>query len=314
MSVIAELLRSETIPGFSEISRPENTTFKAWVSNLGYKISLPIQKKSFVLDVYDYDELIKPFCFDINRMASASFESIEGVRQDAKFPKSFGWMIIRSYYSAYFSAHAILRLYGISCSQMDAFEVSQLMKVARLYNMDAGIVIDKGYYACRYDTQNNKITMQQLSNTHQDVWRVFYDLIEELSQKIAQSNFLKEDKENTIDFLYALRYRLSHRNRLASGNWLSQVRNEVNYTHSMGAWFPYTGSTDHYEAMYRRISTWKDDLDSVIFSDDHNDEIMFVETCAAVVAICKGLLSELYKANPKCFLSFGAQRCLNYCN
>ncbi|HGE6183332.1 TPA: hypothetical protein ACGG8I_001437 [Escherichia coli] len=314
MSVIAEVLRSNFIPGLSDISRPENITFKAWIANLRYKISSPIQKKNFILDVYDYNDLIKPFCYDVNRMASASFESIEGVRQETKFPKSFGWMIIRSYYSAYFSAHAILRLYGISCSQMDAFEVSRLMKAAKVYNMDNGIIIEKGYYACKYDKKNNKIQMQQLSNTHQDVWKVFYDLLSDLSQEIAKSDFLKEDRENTIEFLYNLRYRLSHRDRLNSGNWLSQVRNEVNYTHSMGAWFPYTGASYNYDIMYRKITTWRGNLDSIMFSDDHNDEVMFAETCAAIVAMCKGLLEELYNANPKCFLSYGAKKCLNYCN
>ncbi|WP_428813915.1 GrpB family protein [Vibrio makurazakiensis] len=38
---------------------------------------------------------------------------------------------------------------------------------------------------------------------------------------------------------------------------LSKVRNEVNYTHSMGAWFPYSSSQSEHEKMFRLTQLWK---------------------------------------------------------
>jgi hypothetical protein len=85
---VSEVLRAHMVRGYGDILAESDTTFKAWVTNSKFRISSPITKTSFVLDVYSNTEILKGFAYDINRMASSSFESIVGANKESKFPKT----------------------------------------------------------------------------------------------------------------------------------------------------------------------------------------------------------------------------------
>ncbi|TNZ65346.1 hypothetical protein CGK42_24295, partial [Vibrio parahaemolyticus] len=87
----------------------------------------------FKLKIYDLNDLYISFAFDINRMATSSFESIHGIEPNQNFPKSIGWLVVRLYYAAYYAAHAILRLFGISCSQFDQQESRVITEIAKVW-------------------------------------------------------------------------------------------------------------------------------------------------------------------------------------
>ena len=228
MISIAEILRAHTVPGFHNIHDIPQMTFRGWVDKRNYKISIPIASKSFSLDIYNHDVMLQPFAFDINRMATSAFESINGIVPENGLPKSLGWLIIRSYYAAYFAAHAILRIFGISCSQFDSNESRSITEVAKLYSLQGGKTISSGYYSCNYNFSNSTIQCDQLNNTHQDVWKTLHVLLDNLSTKVSTSDFLKKDRDNVIEFLFQLRLGLSNKNNLNNGAWLSKIRNDVN--------------------------------------------------------------------------------------
>lgn len=278
-----------------------------------YRISLPLQSKEFTLDVYSHEQLLLPYAYDINRMAASSFESMHGIAPDAGLPKSVGWLIIRSYYSAYFAMHALLRLFGVSCSQFDVNESKAITEVAHMYSLQNGNTAASGYYKCQYDIDSDQIYCKQLSNTHQDVWKAFYELIDDLATKVSSSDFRNKDREHVINYLFNLRKGLSFRNKLSGGNWLSKVRNEVNYTHSMGAWFPYSNSPDEHEKMFRLTQLWKQlPSEDIIQSHLNNcDQLLFVGTCVSIVSLCHSLLSDLLNINENIFLRYGAMRLSN---
>ncbi len=141
MSIIIEILRTQTLPGIIDIQNTPQLTFKGWIAGHSYKISSEIQSTKFSLDVFNHENLLLPYAYDINRMAASSFESISGILPDANLPKSVGWLMIRSYYSAYFSMHAILRLFGISCSQFDTNESNAITDVAKLFSLQNDITV-----------------------------------------------------------------------------------------------------------------------------------------------------------------------------
>lgn len=236
MSTIAEVLRAFTINGLTAIEELPSVTFRGWIAKKHYRFTSDLASKNFILDVYNHNEILIPFSYDINRMATAAFESANGITPENNLPKSIGWLFIRSYYSAYFAMQAILRLFGTSCSQFDLSETKAITDVAKIHSHDKGITAASGYYRCEYDFQNTKIECKQLSNTHQDVWKTFYELLDKLVNKIPASQFLKNDRDNTISYLMNLREGLSCRSTNIQGNWLSKIRNDINYTHSMGAW------------------------------------------------------------------------------
>ena len=308
--MIVDILRAQIVPGLISIEAKPHMTFKGWVANKNYKMSLPLHSKEFTLDVYSHELLLLPYAYDINRMAASAFESMHGIAPDTDLPKSVGWLIIRSYYSAYFAMHALLRLFGVSCTQFDANESRAITEVARMYSLQNGNTTASGYYKCHYNIDKAQIYCKQLSNTHQDVWKLFYDLIDGLATQVASSDFLKKDREFVIEYLFKLREGLSFRKTLSGGNWLSKVRNEVNYTHSMGAWFPYVNSTDEQEKMFRLTQLWKQAPSEEIIQSHLTkcDQLLFVSTCVSMVSLCHSLLSDLHNINGDIFLKHGALR------
>lgn len=313
MSIIVDILRAQILSGLTNVEVMPQMTYRGWIANKSYKMTHPLQSKEFVLDVYSHEQLLQPYAHDINRMAASSFESMHGISPDAGLPKSVGWLIIRSYYSAYFAMHAILRLFGVSCSQFDANESRAVTDIARIYSLQNGNIAASGYYKCQYDTQASKVYCKQLGNTHQDVWKSFYELIDELATKVASADFLKKDRDYVIEYLFKFREGLSFRRTLNNGSWLSKIRNEVNYTHSMGAWFPYSSSSNEHEKMFRLTQLWKQPPSGEIITSHltKSDQLLFVSTCVSIVSLCHALLSDLHNINGNIFLKYGAIRLAN---
>ncbi len=301
------------MPGLTGIEAIPQLTYRGWIAKKSYRMSLPFKSKEFILDVYSHDEILLPYAFDINRMAASAFESIHGITPDNGLPKSTGWLVIRSYYSSYFAMQAILRIFGISCSQFDSNEAKAVTDVANIYSLQNGYTASTGYYVCTYDVLTSKAHCKHLNNTHQDVWKIFYELLEKLATKVSTSDFLKKDRDAVIQYLFKLREGLSHRNTLTSGSWLSKVRNEVNYTHSMGAWYPYQNSVNEHDKMFRITRSWnrvptQDTIHSELSSCD---QLLFVSTCVSIVSLCHALLSDIFKLNKDVYLKNGAMRLAN---
>mgnify|MGYP001454459478 CR=1 FL=1 len=316
MSILVDILRAHIVPGLTNVEVIPQMTYRGWIAKKSYKMTTPLQSKDFVLDVYSHEQLLVPYAYDINRMAASSFESMHGISPETGLPKSVGWLIIRSYYSAYYAMHAILRLFGVSCSQFDANESRAVTDTARMFSLQNGNTAASGYYKCKYDVHTSKVYCKQLSNTHQDVWKSFYELIDELATKVSSSDFRKKDRDYVIEYLFQLREGLSFRKTLNSGNWLSKVRNEVNYTHSMGAWFPYSNAPDEHEKMFRLTQMWKQPPSEEIIKSHLTqcDQLLFVSTCVSIVSLCHALLSDLHSINKNVFLKYGAIRLANQLN
>lgn len=313
MQIINEILRAHFLPGIIGIQKIPQLTFRGWIAKESFKITSQINNKNFVLNVYSHEELLLPYAYDINRMAASSFESIHGIAPDERLPKSVGWLIIRAYYSAYFSVHAILRLFGISCSQLDSNETRAITDVASIYSLQNGITVSNGYYKCLYNHRDSTITCNKLNNTHQDVWRIFYDFINEMATKVAHSDFRKIDRDLVIQYLFKLREGLSYKNTLNGGNWLSKIRNEVNYSHSMGAWYPYKKSLTDHEEMFRLVKQWKSNPteDLIVKNINKSDHLLYISTCVSIVSLCHSLLADLKNLNSEIFLKHAPIRLIN---
>ncbi|UDM07087.1 hypothetical protein LG409_17255 [Halomonas sp. NyZ770] len=313
MQIINEVLRAHVLPGIIGIHKTPQLTFRGWIAKERFKITSQINSKDFILNVYSHDELLLPYAYDINRMAASSFESIHGISPDESLPRSVGWLIIRAYYSAYFSAHAILRLFGISCSQLDSNETRAITDVAQLYSLKNDITISNGYYKCIYNHSNSTITCTKLNNTHQDVWKLFYDFLNDMATKIATSDFRQADRDLVLRYLFKLREGLSHKNTLNGGNWLSKIRNEVNYSHSMGAWYPYQKKLTDHEEMFRLVKQWKSPPTEHLIEKhiDKSDHLLYIGTCVSIISLCRSLLADLKNINSDIFLKHAPIRLIN---
>ncbi len=269
-------------------------TFKGWLSKGDFKFTGYESQKSFEIEYFREDLIKQVLVFEASKMSTSAFESINGIRKEVKFPKTIGWLIIRSYYSAYYSVHAIMRCLGHVFSQLDNKEALKLKEILGLYFPEEEKNISTGFYSITMGKDTSKMNFRMLSNSHKDVWSIFYDELNRLSESVSESIIIpKEKRTNIINILFRLRQLLSNQGHEHNGAWLSKVRNSVNYRHSYGAWFPYVNSkSDLSDSLYNNLEKWKCPFSESLLStsEDKDDLNNFIEAVVLINSLCKGLI------------------------
>lgn len=95
-----------------------------WVLNGNYTFSDKPTKKKF--EIFPCDKVAAAFAGDISRLSCAAFESACSVSIPSHSNNATGWIAITSYYSAYFAANALMRVFGFACSNLSIEHTSVL--------------------------------------------------------------------------------------------------------------------------------------------------------------------------------------------
>jgi hypothetical protein len=280
--------------GLYDQTATDERTFKGWLSEGDFKFTDYQNQKSFEIEYFRENLIKHAIVFETSKLSTSAFESINGIRKEVKFPKTIGWLIIRSYYSAYYSVHAIMRCLGHVFSQLDSKEALKLKEILALYFPEEEKNISTGFYSITLSKDSSKMNFRMLSNSHKDVWSIFYEELDRLSESVSESKIIpKEKRTNIINILFRLRQLLSNQGSVHNGAWLSQVRNNVNYRHSYGAWFPYVNSkSDSSDSLFNNLEKWKNPFTELLLStsEDKDDLNNFIEAVVLINSLCKGLI------------------------
>ena len=175
-----------------------------------------------------------------------SFESYILAHQAATGPvkKGEAWNNIKLYYSAYFAANSIIRILGISCTYISGDVLSALRRAASAVTQPGGIPLKINQAVYRVDAFNssNLTEFSDLKGTaHEAFWRCFASVITEADTKIdlafGPARFANE-RAKLISIKNLLKPPQFSQNS-SRGDWLSEIRNNINYRHEYGLWFPY---------------------------------------------------------------------------
>ncbi|MCH8544854.1 MAG: hypothetical protein LAT61_14930 [Alcanivorax sp.] len=242
-----------------EVSSKNETDLKAWVANGQYLMDQALvpnpqgRASEFKLRFQDADKLNIALANDCNRFSQAAIESMWCIGKVEKLPRSTAWATVQMYYSAFFAVHALLRIFGRACTQLDSSHVEAVYQVASATNMDgSSSCIENGFYISVID--NNGIEYKKLKDSHADTWLSFSNLLTWIINNIESTTGLGKHKSDAIDLVSKLKQAMSQ-SGAAKGNWPSQVRNRVNYQHSHGVWYPYKNALHDHEAILRN-SEW----------------------------------------------------------
>lgn len=148
-SIAAEVMRQFWVPGLNDVQKPQLSDFSSWLNSQKYQVYAPIANDRFVLHFTTPEQLLAAIASDCNRLAIATFESIASVHRNPLLPKSTGWQVIQTYYSAFFAAHTILRILGVSCTQVDTSSAKLVFKIADGFGQSGGVAsIEQGLSSC----------------------------------------------------------------------------------------------------------------------------------------------------------------------
>ena len=215
-------------------------SIKLWLSDGNYYIENTPPKLS--LFCQSVDEVKKALSLDAFRFASHSAQTVHELEKSSAYNKLTSWRMIQTYYAAYFAAHSILRFFGRSFSHLEGGHVGFLKNRC---NSEAGYMptLTSSYYLISLDSKNCTVLFEKNSESHKDLWKCFGILLQEISND-SLTLIASEERKQSISKNFADMFEaLSDRGKYPAGNWLSHIRNEVNYKSAHGVWFPFQKST-----------------------------------------------------------------------
>jgi hypothetical protein len=291
VSAISNVLVQQSHLDIFSCERSTDIDLKGWIANQNYFIDSDLANNHFSVRASDRNYLKAALGNDCNRMASATIESISGICLDNGSNKSGAWGVIRAYYAAFFAAHSIMRMYGISCSQLDQAHVDKLFESANAVDKAGSVTrLAKGFYAIKVDRSFSNVTFQKYKDSHKDTWGQFLDLIEQLITDSANVTAISKYKIEAIDILTAVKRGVTRSRCRDKGNWLSVMRNSVNYQHSHGVWFPYRRRPEAPNYLRTFGADWAKPISELDLGLNGNDIELFFEVTLLINSLFRELL------------------------
>ena len=283
--------------GLSEVTHDIKTGLNDWLVDGKEYFAIQDQLiNDFTISTFDMNTFFRPYAYDINRLSCAAMESLNDIQPNTLSPKFFGWAITKYYYSAFFSAHSILKMTGNSISNINHLSINKVCELSRTRGYSANN-LNSGLYSMAINPANNTFRFfkdKQYDDSHQGLWLRFLHFLES-SKAGINGQLLQEDAELVVAKIDELILALKNWNSL-KGSWLSKIRNQANYSQDFGIWYPYKNFKKEITDVQKFISLCKNDPMAIdIQSYRGMDLIYFVRTCQLINSINFNIQSDLMK-------------------
>ena len=280
-------------------------------SRIGFLVTFDNSQKSTRIEFFDDLVLSEAFAHDIARLSCASFQSIAQVSEDILKTSSVPWCLIKAYYSAFYAAHAILRMIGQSCSFLQSSQIGRISAVASAMGSISTFVLERGVQHIVTDYAGSAFAFKKAGSSnagsHEVFWRIFVGSLRTIQERVLQGPLTRSENQAVYNSLFALTQSLKEE------TWLSLVRNEIQYRQSYGSWFPSKIADREKVRLSGLAVRWKDDPLNVSIEQSSNEIDRFISTCVLIVAMCKNLIefvSERSDAGTRCFTFVGPMKFL----
>lgn len=260
----------------------------------------PPQQTCFSIGFVSSDEVAERLCYEINRFSCASLESLKSA---CCFPDKnrLGWSSVELYYAAYYAANGLMRFFGRGSTNLDKVHSRRIHKIANHTGM-AGQEPQKGTYRFNVDFSTQRIDFEQIDGegVHGKFWAGFLVFIDDLAININPNMLVASpesiaDTQSAIKRLRDILTKNSHQN----GNWLSFIRNSINYRFGFGFWHPNVDLDKKHLNLISKISSFAKERPERILTNTTDPIAQYVECCLfIVVAFCE-LVSHATKINRK---------------
>lgn len=205
-----------------------------WIASERYDVSTNLVAPRGLLDFWDKEDILSATSFDILRYLTTSVETLNSLSKSELIDKSIAWATIQVYYAGFFAAHGILRILGKPVIYLEKGQIHILQKRAIECRHTFDTKFSKGLYSFEFNINSHSASFQnQGGGSHEDFWSCFTNAIKELIPSISTSLGSDTSKLELIDLFTKLEKLIS------KPNWISRVRNNVNYRHEYEIWYPF---------------------------------------------------------------------------
>lgn len=250
---LTRLLTPFAVEGVLSIRRDSNLKLTERLSELQFMTRTATQigdELIIDLQILDTDLLHQLLAGEANKFFLASRLTEARANQDQA--DNAAWQAVEHYYAAYYGVHYLLRLTGVSLTNIDQQSASIISNC--WYGTLPKPIIPTGLYTLRYDKLAKTLKLikkikKSAGGSHQDAWRLWEELVSKLSQ--ASQSDLAEYGRISIDLA-------EHKNFLVKSTAKytpPEIRGAINYQFKGGAWIFEKKSSDSIKKIQRLIST-----------------------------------------------------------
>jgi hypothetical protein len=299
--------------GLRSVVKPGPGSFKDWLLADKFASASVSSRQSFELLVHSEEELFGFIAHDINRFATACFESVGSITSRTIHSRATAWPLIQLYYAAFFGAHAILRVFGYMCTQLDQSHVNAISHAAFLGSRNPAGSLDSGFYSVTYSSSTRTLQANCMRDSHADTWKSFFEFLKWLSSAVSATSSTSAVKADAAKILDSLADALS-RNNCQRGNWLSQFRNQVNYHQKHGVWYPYNKKNYTITELWRCVGKWHTEKPSFDLNLRRSEIVLFLEAATLILWMCRRVMLDLNatKSSPQHFVNRGGLTFLRF--
>ena len=182
------------------------------------------------LQILDPDLLYLLLAGEANKFLLASRVSHQRSMQNQ--PNNASWQAIESYYAAYFAVHYLLRLTGVSVTNLDERGCSAIERSN--YGVKPGFAITGGLYAMTYDSSTELLKLtkstKKSGGSHKEAWQLWEGLIERLQGRTNSDPV--EYARVSVDLAEHKSFLI----RSTAKYNPPEIRGEINYQFKGGVW------------------------------------------------------------------------------
>ncbi|AWQ17383.1 hypothetical protein C1N63_00315 [Pantoea ananatis] len=189
----------------------------------------PSPNQKLTLNMLDSNEFAWFMAGEANRFFLASMISLNRSQQNES--ENISWQIVEHYYAAYYAVHYLIRVVGLSITNIDKPTMQVILRSnftgSTFQNLESGLNL------MRYDSSCQTITLEKKDKkggSHIDAWAAWVSVIESLLQQANTD--IEEYAESSVSLSEHLVF-IKRSNDTFSP---TVIRNEINYQFSNNAW------------------------------------------------------------------------------
>lgn len=273
-----------------------------WISAPNYTPHL--EDEYIVLSGFDFEKFLTAWAFDTRRLLSAARETAKSISETKSSANSTAWLLIKSYYAAFYYAHVTLRLSRISLTYTTTLHLINLRRLLDAFSIEPPYSLKTNQYTFEFSEKKKEVRIRQKSGsdgTHENTWHTFLDLIAGL-QTLALRGATDDLQLIGINRLHDLIKQAVTVSE--SGKYLSSVRNEVQYQQLHGVWPPY-GSSLQADYCARRLKETTKQTTSIeaLDIDSVDKATQFLNSCLLICWSAEKLINHVVKRERSSFMA-----------
>lgn len=212
-----------------------STKLAEWVNSLSASLTTPTSA-GYPQTLQSLTSLRPLFAFEAARFASAALESYSTVCSRWNDPEDrdgLAWKFVSLYYSAYYSAHAILRLAGSTVTQVEHWkQMEGEFKILYQSPQLPSLGLESGYHVMTLDTSGTALTISKAKvdsshGSHTALWRQFKLLADTCYANNALNTSLHQAAVGAYSQKLAVPLKVD--GRQCEWPWMPVIRNRINY-------------------------------------------------------------------------------------